>query len=286
MGTSTSNKGTRGNGTPLIPTWLDSDDLGITNEDQTNSSATQDQDLPAQESPKLFPPDPDRFRMPRSNFSKFISSKGKDRSSLGRAISSYITKTRGGAHKAARGMGSSRSAGSNLIGVLSDIVERGAEEALKSLNLEQLAGNPIQDIFLGLSDYICPEGGTVDVGIARDAFMETISDLLREGVVDLDKLNLEQVQTVFEIYATHAIEIRIYNDIANNIIKKPQDISGVKDIQVQLYDFIRNAVSDSLSGLKSEFDKITPDKTLGFVDKVYEQTFSLLITLSNKEAEE
>ena len=110
-------------------------------------------------------------------------------------------------------MGSSHAAGGKLLGFLSNVVARGAHEALRALNLENLAGTSDRQIFLGLADYICPDGGAVDEGIAREAFIETIVDLAAAGVTNLDGLTAEQMQTVFELYATNAIEARLCNDI-------------------------------------------------------------------------
>lgn len=104
--------------------------------------------------------------------------------SLGRAVSHYVGSSSGGARTAAARMGSARGAGSRLLGFLSDAVARGATEALRSLNLDGLAGRPIEEIFLGLADYVCPDGGSIDEGIAREAFIETIADLAGAGITD------------------------------------------------------------------------------------------------------
>ena len=78
-------------------------------------------------------------------------------------------------------------------------------------------------MFAGLADYICPEGGSIDEGIARDAFVETIADLAGAGITDIDALTPGQIQTVFELYATHAIEARICNDIGTKVVTLPAD---------------------------------------------------------------
>ena len=74
-------------------------------------------------------------------------------------------------------MGASRGSGARLLGFLADAQARGVREALRSLDLESLAGRPIAEIFVGLADYICPGAGTVDEGIAREAYIETIIEL-------------------------------------------------------------------------------------------------------------
>lgn len=46
----------------------------------------------------------------------------------------------------------------------------------------------IEDVELPLADYICPSAGTVDEGIAREAFVEMIIELTTLGVTDMDAL--------------------------------------------------------------------------------------------------
>ena len=228
MGTSTSNKGTRGKNTPLIPTWLYSE---IETPSQPSVGAN-DENTPPQPglapSPPNYPPipptaDPNRFRTVRSNFSRFARSGGTDHASLKRAVSGYINKTSGGSRNAARSMGSSRKAAASLFGFLSDVSERGIENVLRSLKLESLAGRPVEEIFAGIRDYICPEGGTVDAGIAIDSFIRTIADLAEAGISDFNTLNSDQIQTVVELYMTHTIEERLYNEIGTNTISLPEN---------------------------------------------------------------
>lgn len=182
-------------------------------------------------------------------------------------------------------MGSARGAGSRLVSFLSDAVARGATEALRSLNLGALAGRPIEEIFLGLADYVCPDGGSIDEGIAREAFIETITDLAGAGITDLDGLTSDQMQTVFELYATNAIEARLCNDIGAKTITLPSDSREAARVQAQLNDFIRRGVADALTTARAAMDALTPDRVLQFVGRIYEQAFGILQIMGDAEAE-
>lgn len=281
MGTSSAFGG-QGGGTPLVPSWLG---------DGGTPPATPD-DAPPPGAPPAPPPrppippaaDPTRFSAARNNFSRFASSGGSDRRSLGRAMSHYVGSSSGGARTAAARMGSSRRAGSRLLGFLSDAVARGATEALRALNLDALAGRPIEEIFLGLVDYVCPDGGSIDEGIARGAFIETITDLAGAGITDLDGLTADQMQTVFELYATNAIEARLCNDIGAKTITLPPDNRKVTRVQAQLNDFIRRGVADALTAARATVVALTPDRVLEFVGQIYEQAFGILQVLGEAEA--
>jgi hypothetical protein len=182
-------------------------------------------------------------------------------------------------------MGSARGAGSRLLGFLADATTRGATEALRALNLGALAGRPIEEIFLGLADYVCPDGGTIDEGVAREAFIETITELAGAGITDLDGLTPDQMQTVFELYATNAIEARLCNDIGMKTVILPSDSRQAARVQAQLNDFIRRAVADALTTARAAAAALTPDRVLAFVGGIYEQAFGILQIMGDAEAE-
>ncbi|HHQ4527091.1 Qat anti-phage system associated protein QatB [Aeromonas encheleia] len=288
MGTSTAYSGPNG-GTPLIPSWLgDAPTPTPSGGGAPDSLPSPDEGKPP-ESPNRPPipkmADPQRFSGARSNFTRFAGSGGSDRASLGRAISSYVSKSTGGSRQAAQRMGSSRAAGSRLLGFLADAQARGVREALRELNLESLAGRPISEIFIGLADHICPGTGTVDEGIARDAYIETVVELASEGLTDLSTFTPEQMQMVFELYATHAIEARILNDIGTKAVMMPASAQVAHRVEQQLRDFIRGGVSDALVREREKSPTLSSERVHAFVDAVYESAFSILQALGEAEAD-
>jgi hypothetical protein len=315
MGTSNANEGQNGR-TPLVPTWLPNGAPPAPplppspppdrapNESVPAPAAPSEQapalpSMPAKPTP-VFPPvpvppalppipqfgDANRFATPRKNFTRFASSGGSDRVSLGRALAGYVSNSSGGSRTAARRMGSSRTAGAQLLGFLSSAIANGAKQALRSLNLQNLVGLPIEEVFLGLMDFVCPfDGGTVDEGIARDAFVETIADLAENGIVDLDGLNVQQMQTIFELYASHAIENRICNDIGAQVVTIPADAAEAASVQRQLLEFIRRSVADSLTHARAAMEALTPANIGSLVTRIYEQAFGILQSLAEAEAD-
>ena len=159
-------------------------------------------------------------------------------------------------------------------------------EALRALDLESLAGRPLTEIFVGLADYVCPGAGTVDEGIAREAYIETIVELASEGLTDLTTFTPDQMQTVFELYATHAIEARICNDIGTKAVTMPADTQAAHRVEQQLRDFIRGGVSDALTRARAETPNLTSERIQGFVDAVYESAFAILQAMGDAEADQ
>lgn len=291
MGTSTAYGGP-GGGTPLVPSWLggaDGNAPPVLPDGGTSPDGQPPADGTALPVPPNRPPipqtaDPQRFSGARNSFTRFAGSGGTNRANLGRAVSKYVSTSAGGARQAAQRMGASRGAGARLLGFLADAQTRGVREALRALDLESLAGRPITEIFVGLADYICPGAGTVDEGIAREAYIETIVELAGEGITDLTTFTSDQMQTVFELYATHAIEARICNDIGTKAVTMPTDAQAAHRVEQQLRDFIRGGVSDALTRARAETPNLAPERIQVFVDAVYESAFAILQTLGDAEA--
>lgn len=287
MGTSTAYGGPNG-GTPLVPSWLGGDEPTLPPRSPDSSPSPDAAEPPASPSRPPIPKmaDSQRFSGARNSFTRFAGSGGSDRASLGRAISSYVSKSTGGSRQAAQRMGSSRGAGARLLGFLADAQARGVREALRELDLESLAGRPITEIFVGLADYICPGAGTVDEGIAREAYIETIVELASEGLTDLNTFTPDQMQTVFELYATHAIEARICNDIGTKAVMMPADAQAAHRVEQQLRDFIRGGVSDALERERANAPNLSSERIHAFVEAVYESAFSILQALGEAEADQ
>lgn len=295
MGTSSSNKGAGGD-TPLIPTWLGSGEDG-------GSPPPRAPNLPPEAQPPAAPPfppgpalpppvlpplpvpgDPKRFTAARNNFTRFITSGGTDRRSLGRALSGYVSNSMGGGRTAARRMAPSAQATGRLADFLTTASTSGLREALRSVGLERLAGQPIYVVMLAMTEFICPPGGSIDESIAREAFIETLADMAESGITDLDNLTPEQMQTLLESNIAHAIEARICNDIGNNVVALPDSPEAAESIRDIVYELVERSTADAFS-TSPLGQGLTSQQTQTAIDHIYELAFGVLQTLAEAEAE-
>lgn len=287
MGTSGSYGGPSG-GNPLIPSWLEgATDTTTQSQDGPATAPPADGMTPNQPSETPAPePDPNRFRGPRVNYTQFIRSGGENRAKLGRALSGYVSRSTGGASGAALRMGSSKTTSAKLANFLSVASGHGTHEALRQFNLSHLVGRNLSDVLTGLMDVVCPEGGSVDEGIARDAFVETIDSLGKDVDISFDAISQEQLQAIFEIYLCKTIEARICNDIGNRSIEIASDINVIQQVQKQLFDFIKTSVSMAVDSIGSISSTVSRDKFDGYVQEVYEKSFSYLEYLGEYAGDE
>lgn len=292
MGTSGSSSGS-GSSTPLLPSWLDGPDTGsLPGGDGPSAPDPSGADTPSEadtgkddnKRPAVPPPaTPERFRSARTNFSRFAKSGGSDHRALRRAVRDYVRSGTGGSSNAARRMGVSRAAAGNALGVFRGLQRDGVQETLRRLNLTNLSGRSVQDIFIGLTDVICRDGGPVDEAIARDAWLETIAKLDQFGINDLAALTADQVRELFLSFIAHTIEARLYQEIGVNGFEFAEGLDDIDGFDKQFRDYIERSVRDSFANDLTQLPEMSDQTIKDVVDKTYLDAWNLVQLLGDRE---
>ncbi len=283
MGTSGSSRGP-GSGTPLVPTWLDeptSSPIPVSGNETPPQADGDNADAPIPERvesrpPIQSPPEPTRFQSARTNFTRFARSGGSDTRALRRAARDYVRTGTRGARNATQRMGSARGTASGALGVFRGFLRDGVETTLRYLDLNNLVGRPAEDLLVGLTDTICQDGGAIDEAIGRDAWLETVAELNKFGIDDLDSLTTEQVSEIFMTYVSHAIEARLFQDIGVNGFHVSASVSETESFERQLRDYIHRSVRDSFSSDLGNLPNLQDKEINDIVDTTYTEAWSLL----------
>jgi len=286
MGTSTSNSGQSGS-TPLVPSWLDDIDTGIAplndplkpTGDLTETSGTQQEPLKVNsEQPPLG-----RFTVPRNNFTRYIKSggSGSGGGSLRRATSSYVKHSVGGSRNATKRLGSARQSTAKLFSVVSGFTSNGVSVTAQTFRLGDIIGKPAKNVFLHIMDFVCPDGGTTEEGIARSAYIEALVVMPDWDNKTIENLTASEFLAFIEIYMANVIEERIVNDIGNKLITLSTDVEQIDILQQQMKEFIGGAVLDAISKLNVDISKINTSQTQDIVDSVYRTAFDIMSNLED-----
>lgn len=272
MGTSTHNGGQKG-GTPLIPSWLEppTDDL--------NKNGVTGNDV------NPIPPlgTEDRFMVPRGEFTKYINSGGRNSSQGRKSISTYVKHSLGGSANATKRLGSARSSSARLLNIAGVFASGGPRAVEQYLSINNLSGKPAIDAFVAIADFVCPDGGPLDEGIARSAYISAIEESPEIANINFEDLSAPQIMLIVERSMANVVLGRITNDIANKIIMLPQDLVTAKSIITQMKDFIRGSISDAVSKLELDIANLPQGKSLEIVDSVYTTAFDIMIEVGEEE---
>lgn len=294
MGTSGSSSGSRSE-TPLVPTWLSElpteplpgsgDAVDPDGDENERVDPSPPEEVVVAPRPSIDPPpEPNRFRRARSNFSRFAGSGGSDIRALRRAVRDYARSGTGGSGNAVRRMGTSRTAASNALAILRGFQRDSVRETLLYLNLESLVGSSPQEVFLGLTEVVCREGGSVDEAIARDAWLDTVAEIDKLGIVDLEDLENDQIQEIFLNFIAHAIEALLYQEIGVNGFQYAESLASISGFDEQLRSYIQRAVRDSFSSDLMDLSSMSDANIREVVDRTFQETWELLELLGDRES--
>jgi len=272
MGTSTHNEGQRGR-TPLVPSWLDQPDANEQNQNFVGTNSSQIPPLGSE----------DRFRVPRGEFTRYINSGGRD-SGLGRkSVSNYIRHSLGGSSNATRRMGAARNSAAKLLNVAGAFASGGVRAVEQYLSIENLSHKTASDALIAITDFICPDGGSQDEGIARSAYLSAIEESPEMATVKFADLTSDQIMIIVERSMANAILNRITNDIGNKIILLPQERSTSDNLISQMKDFVIGSVADAVAELDIKVRSIRQGDSLKIVDQVYKAAFDIMVSAGENE---
>ena len=277
MGTSTRNSGQSGHN-PLVPTWLD--DPVPLNPGQPVIPSQQPSVSPQQ--PVQFQPippeaDPNRFRGPRTSFSHYVSSGGRNGASMRNGVSNYVRRSLGGSSNATKRLGASRASTARLYGILNTLSSPGGSQQLAQLlSLESLEGLTASDFFIRLAQFVCPDGGPEDEGISRSAYYDVMADnpeMMRKATEDLTK---DEIDSISQRYMTKVVMQQIMNGIANKTISFSETLEQISHIEDAVEELIGQSVSDAYAEMRHDNIAMTNERAKKITDSIYLKVFEIL----------
>ena len=202
-------------------------------------------------------------------------SRTSDPRALMRGAGRYV-RASGGGGGVARSMRSSQMAAGGVANLARMFAEQGPEEALRTFDLAALAGGPAEDVFIALTDVLCPPGSTIEEAVARDAMIETVAAFAMEGVGSFDGLTGGQLEEFFIGVVSRSIEGKILNEVGTNTVHIPEDVARVRLAQRMLHEFIEGCVRDEFEELDGNLAELEGDRVEEFVSDLYEAAIGMV----------
>ncbi|WP_308427559.1 Qat anti-phage system associated protein QatB [Saccharospirillum salsuginis] len=206
--------------------------------------------------------------------------RSSDERAIRRGAGRYVRANGGGRSTSSR-MPNSRAVAGGVAGLARSFVNQGPAEALRRFNLESMTGAPAEDVFVALTDMLCPAGGSIDESIARDAMLETVADLAASGVGNFDNLSADDLREFFVGVVSRSIEGKILNEVGTNAISAPSSIAGVERAQAMLHDFVEGCVRDEFDARGTNLNDLDVSAVDSFVDDLYIATLDLVEALGD-----
>jgi hypothetical protein len=113
--------------------------------------------------------------------------------------------------------------------------------------------------------------------------LETIADLGKFGIDDLDSLSSDQIQEVFLSFIAHTVEARLYQEIGVNGFTFAEDMGDIDGFDSQFRDYIERTVADSFTGDFVQISQLSDHDIREVVDKTYLEAWNLLELIGDRE---
>jgi hypothetical protein len=271
MGTSNRSNGP-GGGTPLVPSFLTDDPAGAPGGQPPPKQPSDQPSAPPPPRPPLPPPstEPKRFQSARNAYTRFA--KTRDTSALRRALADYVSKGSGGRGGATGRMGSARRTAASFAGLVQAVQAGGAAAALRSVGLGHCVGRNAGDVFVEILEVICPDGGRIDEGIAREAFERSIAECIREEIA-IEDLSVEQWGELLINFLALSIQLRVIADIGQSSLDVPADISQALAAEALMKSVIYATVCEQIGNVLDRTASIPADRLREITDDAYDRAW-------------
>ncbi|TRN88971.1 hypothetical protein DT385_03495 [Pseudomonas syringae] len=175
-------------------------------------------------------------------------------------------------------MGTSRATAGKLLTIFGDVQRNGAAETLRRFQLTVAPGQPASQVLLALLEFICPPGGAIDEGVARQAALNTIAELDDAGTGSFEDMTQTDRQNFFLDFVANSIESMIMADLGGRGITMPDDVEAVERIQSQLSSFITGCTRGQLANRLEQWPAPTDQEVNQVSSAIYEAAFDLIAT--------
>ena len=125
--------------------------------------------------------------------------------------------------------------GANLFDFISELAEKGIDEALQDHGLSELIGKPKNEIVAGIADHFCSQTGLLDEAIVQNTVLDVLTELFEideNQDNDPDELNDKvisdnEVIDMLELFLVHYLQ-HIFMSELGSCIDKMQGFTAEK----------------------------------------------------------
>ncbi|RNF36073.1 hypothetical protein A7A09_001315 [Paracoccus methylarcula] len=165
---------------------------------------------------------------------------------------------------------------SGIAGLASAVANEGAEAALARFNLQELAGRPAAEVLEAVAEVICPDGGTIDESIARDAMLEAIAEVAEDDPGAFDELSMDQLDEFLCDVITRSVVTKVLNEIGTNALHGSASDADFREAERITRDFTQGRVRDALGSRFDVGSRPTQTEIDRSISEVYTDTFDML----------
>jgi len=187
-----------------------------------------------------------------------------------------------GSRIAARRMNNSSQSAGRVLDFAQAVRDVGFPQAADEFGIGDLTGRPLGEAVSRLTEAFCDPGGSIDEALTRAAWNETLLRAVEQGIEDFETLTAQEWTTLVEIFIAQSIELRVFNDIGNDVLGAALNVEQIDAIQADLHDLIFGAVQGNLSSVIGGQNRLSNKALREATDRTYQLAFAYLEALGEE----
>ncbi|MBE7157713.1 MAG: hypothetical protein INR62_04645 [Rhodospirillales bacterium] len=172
-------------------------------------------------------------------------------------------------------MGSSRRTAARLAGFVQAAQAGGTVQALRRFGLERCIGRPVREVLAELLEAMCPQGGRIDEGIARQAFQNAIVDFAAQDLPPVEQLTGEQWNVLFTDFLVRSIELRVIADVGQGSLKVTENVQQFREAAEVMHNVVMATVQEALGDTFARLGTVPETQLQALTDQAYERAWGL-----------
>ena len=179
---------------------------------------------------------------------------GGGREGLAKAGKAYVA-AKGGARTATASSGQGKRITAGVGGFFSSVSSQGIHEAIASLGLTTVVGEPAESVIAKIAEALSPPGATREDVAARKAVNDVLSGLYEKFILDdgnlenLNRMTTDDVRDAVENCVSSYIYHRWLEELGSRIEKGAIDERLAVTLENQMQDYVKETVSLEIAGV-------------------------------------
>lgn len=226
---------------------------------------------------------PMRFKGSRITLNRIARSPQIAGGRLARAASKYVRNGLGGPRRASARMASQARTAGRMVGLLRDTERVGFAAAARAFGIEDLSGKTPEEIGEILTEAFLEKGGGIDDGISNRAWTDTVIEAIESDQLTDPSIPQDVLVIMLENYVTRTIELRLLQDIGNQVLPIAPDAEQAAEMKEGLRGLLRAEVHRTVGPILAQTGGVAQSRVSAIARTIYERAFEYVQALGEED---
>jgi hypothetical protein len=187
-----------------------------------------------------------------------------------------------GATRAARAATAGRATTTGIVGFFSDVANRGIGDALRSIGLGNVLGQPVETVLAAIVNALAPDGATFAEIAARRTVDEALVSVFERfgveegGIEKLNAMDATGVQEIFHVSVAEFIFQRWMLDLGKRIEERAMTAREARKLELEVKAYVAEAAKLDLGSRNVLTTDWKSREAQEVIENIYQEAYRFL----------